>query len=920
MPLIGRDSERRAITGVLDSIRNGFSASLVLRGEAGIGKTALLNEAAAACNPPRVVHLIAIESEMELGFAALHQLLYPFLGRLHDLPGPQREALLSAFGLTDSQPADRFLLGLATLSLLADVASDEGLLVIIDDAQWLDRESADAIGFAARRLDADPIGFLFALRDPNPRSVRFDGLEELDLGGLAPADARRVLAANTTHRVDDPTLDRILDECRGNPLALVEVAAELVPGRIAGGSLVLEPVPLSGQLEARFLETVAALPPATQTLLLIGAADPTGQPSRLWQACDLLDVPRGAAGPAEEVGLLTIGSVVTFRHPLIRSAVYHGSSASARRLIHSVLATVTDQVKDADRYAWHRASSVIDVDGDVADELEAAAGRAKARGGYAATAAFLTRAADLTPDSPIRIRRLLSAAEATVTAGEPEAARYHLELIKGQLHEPLDRARTELVHAMVLYASGQDSAATFLGAAREFLTGGDAHAARSVLLEALVASFVNGQFASPPGSMDAVVGAIHATPLPPGETPTVGDQLLDGFAAMHDGEPATAAALLLPAVDRLLDEGVPIEDTLAWLFYAGNALGALGDVERLHELSTKLVRVARANGAAVTLTRALHHLVVADVIMGSLDAAISGALSGRGLVSGQDDVVDLGAIMVAAWRGQEDEVRREATAGFSYAQEHRQGWMLVYLHYAMEVLELGLRNYQAAMEHASALVGQRLNIVSFVAIPDFVEAAVRSGEPTAAADMIERWAPYAMACDTPFGRGLLAQCHALVGDDPDQYQRAIDQLEQTLAVGAKARAHQLYGEWLRRQKKKSAARTHLLRSVELFDQIGADGFAARSQVELRATGTTARKRSVDTVGDLTPQEAEIASLASERLSNREIGSQLFISAATVEYHLRKIYRKLDIGSRVQLKEALQGDCRGFQGKVSDLPE
>ena len=558
MVLLGRDGERAELHRLLAGLDQSSSAVLVIRGEAGVGKTALLEDTIASADGMRVLQLTGIESEMELGFAALHALLLPLLGRLDTLPVPQRTALQSAFGLVNGEPPERFLVGLATLTLLSDAGNERPVLCVIDDAQWLDQESLAVFTFVARRLDADRVAVIFAVRDPSDRVVALEDLPTLELGGLDLAAARALLDTVAQGNLEQLIGTRLFDETRGNPMALLELGRDLTPEQLAGRSTLPDPLPLGRRLETKFVRQVRELPAPAQTLLLVAAAEPTGDAHLVYGAAERLGLSPDAGGAAEAAGLLAVRPVVAFRHPLIRSAVYHSASGIERRRVHEALATVSDPERDGDRRAWHRAASVVDADEEIAGELEEAAERARRRGGYSGAAAFLTRAARLTPDSSRRATRLLAAAQADFSAGVPARAQLLVDEAVPELDDPLLHAHTLRLEGAIRFALG-DGAGTvsiLLDAARA-LEPFDIHLARETLLDAYSAAIYSARFAGGGGALQVAEAAL-AMNLPPGAEENVGDLLLAGLATLEAEGHAAAAPHLrraLDAVGALTDSG-----------------------------------------------------------------------------------------------------------------------------------------------------------------------------------------------------------------------------------------------------------------------------------------------------------------------------------------------------------------------------
>ena len=903
MVLLGRGEERERVDGVVAAARQGLSGVLVLRGEPGIGKTALLDYAVGAAADLEIARVEAVESEMEMGFAGLHQLLRPYLGAAGNLPSPQRDALSGAFGLRDHGPPDRFLVALAALTLLSDVASERGLVCVVDDAQWLDRESAAVLAFVARRLHADAIALLIAVREPSDDETGLVGLPAVHLQGLPPLEARDLLSAGTAG-LDDEVGKRIVAQARGNPLALIEVASELTPGQLAGEEPLPELLPAGRQLQSRFLRQARHLPAATQTLLLAAAADPTGDPALLWRAGRDLGFAPDAAAPAQAEDLLIVGSVVRFRHPLVRSAVYHGAAPIERRRVHQALAAATDPGRDPDRHAWHRSEAAAEPDEEVAAGLERAAGRAATRGGWAASARFLTRAAALSPDPEDRGRRLLAAARAEATAGAPRKAQALLGRSLDRPADPLQDGLAKRTQGAIFHALSQpaEAAAVLLAAGTE-LAPLDVRLARGALLDALAAVRISGPLALAGATDIEIAAAARRLPLPAEAAATIGDLLLDADTALALGDRHAAVRMAESAITALAHDQSESSEMLGWLEAACRLAGALGDNTALRALSGRLERQARRQGAPTSLATALLYTGTAEMLDGALDDALAlyTERAEIGAVQG-DNYYCAGELIVMAWRGRDRETRAKATAFAAIARERGQGWKLAWIEYALCVLELGLGHYHEALASTPSAFEEN-SWVSAFALPDFIEAAVRSGNDAAAGEALARMTDRVPAQGALPATGLLARSRALLAADQDAeafYVEALGSLNLGQGTVHLARTQLLYGEWLRRRKRRTDARQQLRAAYAAFESMGAVSFAERARLELVATGETARKRSPETSNDLTPQETQIALLASRGATNPEIASQLFISPHTVEYHLRKVYRKLDLTSRRQL--------------------
>ncbi len=850
MALLDRLGERQALDRVLGAARRGLSAALVVRGEPGVGKTSLLAYAADSAARFRVIRVAGVESELELGFAGLHRLLVSFLPAMAGLPQRQREALGSAFGLIDGRPADRFGVGLAALSLLADAAADSPLLCVVDDAQWLDQESLEVLAMVGRRVYAERIALVFGTRDAADGRVLLEGIPDIRVGGLPEDDALELLRSSVDGPLDPHLARRIVRETEGCPMAIIELAGKLTAAELSGAGLLPEPLPAEG--------VIVMYPEAR------------------------------------------------FRHPLIRSAVYGGASPADRRRAHRALAAEMYPQRDADRRAWHLAAAAAGPDEAVAAELDRAAGRAQARGGHSAAGALLARAAQLTRDEDRWAERILAAAHAHLAGGAPDRARLLLKQA-AEISDPFQQARMRRLQGLIRHALGQaQGTASILVDAARALEPFDAHLARATMLEALEAARVTGRFTATGESALDVCRAARATPLPPGSQAGVADLLLDGATALGLDGHAAAVPVLGQAITGLLAEQSDSADALLWLGIGCWAAGAVGDDTSLHELATRLEHLARENGALAALSTGLLFLAMSELLDGSLDAVRARFAERAEIMAAVGRPSDVGELIVLAWRGRETEARTEAASVTRYATEHGHGWMLGYVDYALAVLELGLGNYQAALP--SDLRNFRDNpFIGIVGFPDLIEAASRSGQRATAAEATAEFAARALPNGTAIALGLLAMSRALLADDAHAeklYQDAIEHLSHCRGNLRKARAHLLYGEWLRRQKRRLDARDQLRTAHEMFLRMGADAFAERARAELAATGEHVRKRTNDTRRDLTPQEAQIALLASRGATNGEIAGRLFLSASTVDYHLRKVFRKLDLTSRRQLAHAL----------------
>jgi DNA-binding CsgD family transcriptional regulator len=903
--LRGRRSECQALDRLLEAVRAGRSGVLVVRGEAGIGKTALLEYAIESASDLRIVRAVGVESEMELAFAGLHQLCAPMLDRFERLPGPQRDALATTFGLNLGAVPDRFLVGLAVLSLLSEVAEEQPLLCVVDDGQWLDEASAQVLGFVARRLLAESVAVVFAMREP---SEEFRGLPELVVEGLRDEDACELLASVIRGPLDDRIRDRIVAETRGNPLALLELPRGLTPAELAGGFGLPDAMALSGRIEESFQQRVDALPKQTQLLLLVAAAEPVGDPALVRRAAERIGLSVEAPGSTEAAGLLELGARVRFRHPLVRSAVYRAAAAADRQEIHRALAEVTDPDADPDRRAWHRAHAAVGPDAAVADELERSAGRAQARGGLAAAAAFLERSAELTLDPARRGRRALDAAQATFQAGAFDPALVLLATAEAGPLDDLPRARIDLLRAQIAFASsrGNEAPPLLLAAARR-LERLDAGLARETYLDAFSAAMFAGRLASGPGLLEVAQAARQAPPPPP--QPRKGDMLLNGLAVLFtDGYPA-AMPLSKRALQAFCSEDITVEEGLRWLWLASVTAADLWDDESWYVLSNRHVKIAREAGALSELPLALNSRVYVHMFAGELAAAASLVEEVQAVREATgSNLAAYGALGLAAWRGREGEAGDLIEASMREVVPRGEGIGVTVTQWASALLYNGLGQYQDALV-AARQAGehpQELGVANW-GLTELVEAAARSGVTELAADALERLSAMTRASGTDWALGIEARSGALLneGDAAERlYLEAIERLGRTHVRVELGRAHLVYGEWLRRERRRVHAREQLRTAHEMFTGMGAEAFADRAARELLATGERARKRTVETREDLTAQEAQVARLARDGLSNPEIGARLFISPRTVEYHLHKVFSKLNISSRNQLDRAL----------------
>ncbi|MFD0576795.1 helix-turn-helix transcriptional regulator [Dactylosporangium darangshiense] len=896
--LRGRRREQEALDRLMRDVRAGQSRVLVLRGEAGAGKTALLDYLHEQATAGRVIRAAGVEPESEIAYAALQQLCAPLLGHLDRLAEPQRVALATAFGLSAGEPPEALLVGLAVLGLLAEAASEQPLVCVVDDVQWLDRMSEVILTFVARRLDAESVALVFGARSPGDEEI-LDGLPELRVEGLSDADARELLDLVLPGPVDARVRDRIVAETRGNPLALLELPRGLTPAELAFGFGGRSTTPLVSRVEEGFQRRIAALPADTRTLLLTAAVEPVGDVPLLWRAAERLGIGLDAAAPAEAAGLIEIGTRVRFRHPLVRSASRRSAEPTELRAVHRALAEVTDPQQDPDRRAWHRAHAALGPDEEVAAELEQSADRAMARGGRAAAAAFLTRAAELTPDQAKRTGRILSAAEARFAAGALADVSDLLAAAELGPLDPVQQAGAERLRAKAAFAlnAGRAAGPPLLAAARR-LEALDPVSARETYLAAIGAAVNAGRL----GGDDLRRAATAARDVTPGGDPSglllaaLTAWVLQGHAA---AVPLFTRALAAVAVENDLD--------LAWL--SGAVAHEVWDDAAFLTRTEQVVSYARTSGTLSLLQAALTFRATALIHTGRFaDAAeLLAEAEALGNVTGASPH-PASTVILAAHRGHEEPALELIEALVRYAESDGLGWNLAVAGYSRAVLFNGLGQYPAALE--AALEAARYEDLAVVqwALGELVEAAVRAGADSVAAGARDRLAARTSVVDTAWARGAQALADALTGPAgsvEEHYRTAVEQFGATRLSLQTARARLLYGEWLRREGRRADARDQLRAAHQAFTTMGAEGFAERAGRELAATGETVRKRTLGVREELTSQEAQIARLAVAGRTNPEIGAVLFLSPRTVEWHLRKIFTKLGISSRRELASALR---------------
>src|SRR6266536_1643574 len=891
--LIGRTLETAAIDRLLAAAREGLGGALVLRGEAGAGKSALLEYARSLADGMTVLRGVGVELESELAYAALHQILRPAFERIGQLPEPQAAALRSAFALTDETVDERFRVSLGALGLLSEVAEERPLLCLVDDVQWFDKASADAILFAARRLDAEPVAVLFAARqDPAHPFVAAD-IPALSIPALDATDARALVTERLGDSIAAEVVDWLVESASGNPLALVELPAVLSAAQPSGDVSLTGALPPTTSVEQAYLERVRGLPASVRDLLLVAAAEETGERDAIMRASVELGLDAAELTVAEQYGLVHVErGRVEFRHPLVRSAIYRGAGFVDRERAHRALAACTN---DVDRRAWHRASATVGTDDEVADELERSAGRARLRSGHAAAAAALERAAELTADTDKQAQRLVRAAWEAWRAGRSDHATALLAQAGPHVDDPHLQADVDHLRGIVELRRGVliDAADIFLAgaAAIESL---DPRKALEMLLEAREAAGWAGD------TPRTVAVRLRATALPPSDDPKARFlvDLLDCVGRLYEGETTTVTPLVHDVLDRA--DGL---DEPRWLVWSATLATAIGDEARESSLMRRAISLARASGAVDTLTNVL--LVYAT--MGLLVALDAEASEGLALARETDQPTAASThLSMLAWsaavHGKEERCQALAAEALALAPLGVPARTIA--DWGVGILDLSRGRSDEAATRLGPVVRAGHPYFAVMAIPDLVEALASTdrlelAEETAAA-FIEG---FAQPGSPGWALALAARCRALLSSREDADAAFADAVRlhgESERPFDRARTELLYGEFLRRERRRTAAREHLRVALDLFERLGAEIWSERARGELRATGETSRKRDPSTVTQLTPQELQIARLVAEGVSNKEAAAQLFISPRTVEYHLRKVFAKLGIASRAEL--------------------
>jgi DNA-binding CsgD family transcriptional regulator len=904
--LVGRRPECSRLDELLDAIGTGRSDVLVVRGDAGIGKTALLAHLCRRASGCAVASVTAVPSEQDLDFAALDQLCRPLMGLTERLPKPQRAALRTALGLAGGVAPDRFFVGLAVRNLLAEAGADRPLVCVIDDAQWLDAASSSVLGFVSRRLGRERVALAFGVREPGPGLA---GLPELSVGGLAHHDAHALLRTCLHSPLDDRVRERLIAEADGNPGALLAVTHGSAPTWLAGGFGDPDAGGLTTRGAAMLTRGLATLDAETRLLLLVAAAEPLGEPLLLWRAAEDLSIPPTAADAAEDAGVLEIGTRVRFREPLVRAAVYRSATSGNRRRAHRALARATDPHMDPERRAWHRARGATAPDDDIAGDLERSAERAARRGGLAAAAVFLRRAAALTPEPADRARRALAAADTTRQAGDADHALQVLFTAETAPLDALGRARAALIRARVAADARADDAVHLLHAVARRLRDLDVDLAREAYLDALGATVILGSGAD----VDPVAIARDALATRRDGPPRPVDLLLEGLALRLTDGAATAAPTLRGALAAFRKAHLPVDVALGWGWLAAYVAAATWDHATHVALAERLAHLSRQDGALATLPHTLANLSTIHLRQGELArASVLMREADAAVLATRSELPMPVATLMAAYRGREAEVWPLIGGASEQPAEPPRGLGAVIVQLAGVLLCNGLGRYEDALRVGRTALDdpEPVGTPPWV-LPELVEAAVRAGAAHEAAAALDRLCEHARVSGSDWALGLEARSRALLATGKVAERLHREAIERLARPGSRvdlARAQLVYGEWLRREGRRVDARVQLRDAHDRLSAMGIEGFAERARRELRATGETARKRTMETRDDLTAQELEIARLARQGLSNQQIGAQLFISPRTAEWHLRKVFAKVGITSRVALRDALPDDA------------
>lgn len=900
--LYGRDLERFAINALLDDARAARGGVLVLRGRAGAGKSALLEDAVAAARGVRVLRATGVESEFELPFAALHQLLRPVLSDVDRLPAPQASALRAAFGLTSDGQDNRFLVSVAVLGMLDELTRESAVLCVIDDAQWLDDASGSTLEFVARRIDADRIALLFAARDGEVRRFSAPGLPELHIDGLDAEAGGQLLAERVGVAIPPEVVSRLMEATGGNPLALVELPSLITPNQFSGREPLPWPLPMTDAVQRIFVQRVRRLPEPTQRLLLVAAADETSRLATVLAAAEELGVPAAALEPAERADLVEIQSgQLAFRHPLVRSSIYQSATDADRRSAHRALSDVLDEDADADRRAWHLALSAVRPDESVVQLLEQTAVRARRRGGFEAACAALERAAQLSAAPEARAGRLAAAGQSAWHAGQLVRATGLLQEARLLTADPILGADVDQLRAWIELSVGSAVTARrlLINAAKE-IAEIDPHRALEMLAAAAEAAWIAGDVEA-----GAELGQAAAR-LPPPDMPRAWflTHLLNGFVGLLNGEVARPVHALDDAMDLAAEPDADL------VLRAGHVAFYLGDDDAAYRFNAQTVATARTTGAIGDLLFALPRLALAEILTGRWSAAEVSAdeaarLSRETSQPGLSAVSFAWLVVLAALTGDETRFQLLVTKTEALANAHALGVFDAQvrdsLHWARGLRELTAGNPESAVTWFSAM--SHPAVAGMAAALDRIEAAIQSGRRDEALEWLGRLDAFATHTGIASEQARVAHCRAMLAEGETArslFEEALTLHGRSRRAFERARTELAYGEFLRRGRRRVDARTHLQAALDRFEQLNARPWADRARLELRAAGRTARKRDPSAALQLTPQEVQVARFVARGLHSREVAAQLFLSTRTVDFHLRNVFTKLGISSRTEL--------------------
>jgi len=914
--IVGREAEQEQLGRALTAARDGSSSVMVITGDAGVGKTALLDSLAGLADGFALVRIAGAAAEETLPFAAVQRVVAVLpTGVAAELPAPQHIALRIAIGLDSGPAPSRFLVGLALHTLLAAAARDRPLLLVVDDLPWLDQESTDAFAFVARRLKAENIALIVSRRSEN-HIPAFDGFPVLDLAGLAPVDSHTLLSRTVRRRLEPRIADQIVTATAGNPLAIIDLSQELSTHQLIGLTLLPEPMPVGSHLQTHYLQQTRELPEQLQLWLLLAAAGPTGDPGILAAASAVLGIAVQARDLAEASNLVKIAGAVEFRHPLVRSAIYGGATGPQRRRVHNALAAVIRRDRDIDRRAWHLAAGCIGPDERIAQLLEQAAERARERGGYSARASFLARAVELSPEGEPRVNRILVAAEAAMIAGRAAAVTALLDSLDRDELDELQLGRSLMIKASAQGFSGEQGAMATIPAicmaAAEAFGSRAPELARQAIFMAFERSLTAEWMMTGTSLADLAQGGRAIRLI---ENSPVADRIVLALAKLITQPYSEAYPYLRSAVEAVRHPDLPAHELLAVGGLSVALTTAIWDDEARQDILSRTLDIARSSGAIQIVDTLLFIISVCETELGQLQSAanylerLHRVRDALGMSPAQQEMFR--NVVYLGWLGDDGSLRQSIAASAQAAVYLGLGGAETLSRSAVLILDIAECNYHAAYATARHIYDLDFMQISIHVLPDLVETAARSGHPDQAGEALANLTVIAKSTGTHWALGVLERCRAITAEDTDpepHYLAAVDHLSKTRARADLARTHLMHGEWLRRGRRRGQAATQLRTALKLFEEMGARSLAARARRELAATGLDLTiDQSADSrwaVKGLTPQEAAIADLVAGGSTNSEIAAALIISQHTVDYHLRKIFRKLEISSRRQLAATL----------------